>query len=56
MKPEVVLTSSYMVAAVGCEFDKITPDEILRDRLIFGIRDKGQGKASTRVKFNTYEN
>ena len=23
----------------GCEFDSITPDEILRDRLIFGIRD-----------------
>ena len=45
-----------MVAAVGCEFHKITSDEILRDRLIFGIRDKGQGKASTRVKFNTYEN
>ena len=25
--------------AEGCEFDKITPDEILRDRLVFGIRD-----------------
>ena len=25
--------------AEGCEFDKITPEEILRDRLIFGIRD-----------------
>lgn len=23
----------------GCDFDAITPDEILRDRLIFGIRD-----------------
>ncbi|XP_022809511.1 uncharacterized protein LOC111346488 [Stylophora pistillata] len=25
--------------AAGCEFNTITPDEILRDRLIFGIRD-----------------
>ena len=25
--------------ADGCEFDKITPDQILRDRLVFGIRD-----------------
>ena len=25
--------------AEGCEFDNITPDEILRDRLVFGIRD-----------------
>ena len=23
----------------GCEFESITPDEILRDRLVFGIRD-----------------
>ena len=25
--------------AEGCDFDTITPDEMLRDRLIFGIRD-----------------
>ena len=25
--------------AEGCEFNTITPDEMLRDRLIFGIRD-----------------
>lgn len=25
--------------AAGCEFTKITPDEILRDRLVFGIKD-----------------
>ena len=25
--------------AEGCEFDRITPEEILRDRLVFGIRD-----------------
>ena len=25
--------------AQGCEFQTITPDEILRDRLVFGIRD-----------------
>ena len=25
--------------AEGCEFDTITPEEILRDRLIFGIRE-----------------
>ena len=25
--------------AAGCEFEKMTPDEILRDRLVFGIRD-----------------
>ena len=25
--------------AAGCEFTDITPDEILRDRLVFGIRD-----------------
>ena len=25
--------------AEGCEFDTITPDEMLRDRLVFGIRD-----------------
>ena len=25
--------------AEGCEFDTITPEEILRDRLVFGIRD-----------------
>jgi hypothetical protein len=23
----------------GCEFQTITPEEILRDRLVFGIRD-----------------
>ena len=25
--------------AEGCDFERITPDEILRDRLVFGIRD-----------------
>ena len=25
--------------AAGCEFETITPDQILRDRLVFGIRD-----------------
>ena len=25
--------------AEGCDFDSITPDEILRDRIVFGIRD-----------------
>ena len=25
--------------AEGCDFDTMTPDEMLRDRLIFGIRD-----------------
>ena len=25
--------------AEGCNFDTITPEEILRDRLVFGIRD-----------------
>ena len=25
--------------AKGCDFDSITPDEILRDRIVFGIRD-----------------
>ena len=25
--------------AEGCEFEAITPDEILRDRLVFGVRD-----------------
>lgn len=25
--------------AEGCDFNSITPDEILRDRIVFGIRD-----------------
>ena len=32
--------------AETCEFDKITPEEILRDRLIFGITD---GKSRERL-------
>lgn len=32
--------------ADGCEFDTITPDQILRDKLVFGIRD---GKARERL-------
>ena len=31
--------TSLLNIAAGCEFEKITPDEILRDRLVFGIRD-----------------
>ena len=32
-------TSSLRKLAEGCDFDKITPDEILRDRLVIGILD-----------------
>ena len=32
--------------ADGCEFDTITPNQILRDRLVFGIRD---GKVRERL-------
>ncbi|KAL9977292.1 hypothetical protein ACROYT_G014681 [Oculina patagonica] len=31
--------SALRKLAEGCDFDTITPNEILRDRLIFGIRD-----------------
>ena len=31
--------TALLKLAEGCEFDKITPDEILRDRLVFGIKD-----------------
>ena len=31
--------TALLKLAAGCEFDKITADEILRDRLVFGIKD-----------------
>ena len=31
--------TALLKIAEGCEFQTITPDEILRDRLVFGIRD-----------------
>jgi len=32
--------TALLKLAEGCEFETITPDEILRDRLVFGIRDQ----------------
>ena len=31
--------TALQMLAEGCNFQSITPDEILRDRLVFGIRD-----------------
>ena len=31
--------TSLRKLAGGCDFESITPDEVLRDRLVFGIRD-----------------
>ena len=36
--------------AAGCEFDKITADEILRDRLVFGIKDNRVREATQEGK------
>jgi hypothetical protein len=33
------LTAAQRKLTEGCEFHTITPEEILRDRLVFGIRD-----------------
>ena len=38
--------TALLKLAEGCEFQTITPDEILRDRLVFGIKDN---KASQRL-------
>ena len=31
--------TALRMLAEGCAFQAITPDEILRDRLVFGIKD-----------------
>ena len=32
--------TALLKIAEGCNFQSVTPDEILRDRLVFGIKDQ----------------